>query len=253
MKIDKMSASGVKKFQKCPKQYYLRYLHEYSPLLDENKYIRIGNSVHESCEDVLEDVDSRDADVLLDELWKNDPEYYGDDEYEQVESCFETAAKYIAGYVDDIQSIEDRWTMDHNGIELIGYCDLVADERIIDWKTGKSEGKELDEKIQASFYIKLYENEFGKLPEEVDFVYLDEGTRSTHRRITEDGEVLWNNHKNTYWEDTQKIINRIIQSNNKGEWEPDPSDCHWCEYKYYCQDSPIGAENVTREHIDLGL
>ena len=251
-----MSASAVKKFNKCPKQYYLRYLHEYQPLEDENKYILVGNAVHESCEDVLAEVTSRDSDVLLSHLWDNDPEYYSDSESDKVDSCFETAAKYIANYVgEDIQAIEDRWTMDYNGIELVGYCDLVESGRIVDWKTGKSEGKEIDEKIQASFYIKLYENEFGELPEQVDFVYLDEGTRSTHNRITDDGEVLWNNHQNKYWDDVEKIINQILKANNQGEWEakPDSSKCHWCDMKFYCQDSPIGAENVTREHIDIGL
>jgi len=256
MKIEKLSASALKKFQRCPKSYWLRYLHEYEPFEEESKYLWIGNSVHESLEDTLEETTTRDEDILLELLWKNDPEYYTEDEYDTVETCFETAAKYISGYVaEDIQSVEDRWTMDYNGIELVGYSDLVESNRIVDWKTGKSEGKELDEKIQASFYIKLYEEEHGELPEQVEFVYLKEGTRSTHNRITDDGKVLWNNHKNTYWEDTEKIINQILRSNNDGEFEaqPEASKCHFCAMKYYCQDSPIGAENVTREHINIGL
>lgn len=258
MTISHLSASALKRFKNCPKSYYLRYMEKYeSHQPSSNKYTKLGSSVHESIEETLQEYPSlRDQEQLLQVMQKKNKKTYPEEMEDQAQSCFKTASKYISGYVgDDIQAIEDRWTMDYRGIELIGYCDLVEGGKIIDWKTGKSDGKEMDEKIQASFYIKLYENEFGELPEQVDFAYIDEGTRSTHKRITDDGQVLWNNSKNVYWEDTEKIINQIINSDNNDEWEatPETGNCHWCEFNLHCADSPFGAEYVDRENIEIGL
>lgn len=253
--IDHLSASAVKKFNRCPKEYWLRYVVGYEmPEEEDSKYILLGNSIHEACEEVLREYpDLRDEERLLELLTEEDQELYPDSMAEDAEKCLETAAKYIANYVSDVQDIEERWTMDYNGIELVGYCDLVEHGRIVDWKTGKSEGKEMDEKIQAAFYIKLYEAQYGELPEQVDFAYLKEGTSSTHNRITDDGEVLWNNTKNEYWEDTEKVINRIINAANQDEFvaEPERDKCHWCDHKLYCRDSGMGAEDVESHHIEL--
>lgn len=253
--IEHLSASSVKSFSECEKRFFLRYVHPREPLEEEdNKYIQVGNAVHESIEDTLKETDSRNADNLLDKFWQNDPEYYEESERDKVQSCFETASKYVEKHVgDDIRAIEDRWTMDYDGIELVGYCDVVENGHIIDWKTGKSEGKELKEKIQASFYIKLFENEYGEYPEHVDFAYLDDGTRSTHERFTDGGEVLWNSHQNKYWEDTESIINKILLADNTDEWTPDPErdKCHWCSEKFFCEDGGVGAENVEKRHIAL--
>jgi CRISPR/Cas system-associated exonuclease Cas4 (RecB family) len=256
--MDSLSASAVKKFYECPKKYSLRYINPHpTPEDDDNKYILLGSDIHNAVESVLEENgDLRDQELLYELIKDEDEQRYPEDMEEKAEDCIETFSKYISKFVgDDIKAIEEKWIMDYKGMDLVGYCDLVEGDTIVDWKTGSSEDKEVQEKIQASFYIKLYENEYGEYPEKVVFVYGEEGELSVHKRISDDGSVQWNSDRNKYWEDVEKVINQMLLSYNRDEWEADPErdKCHWCDYKLYCADSKIGAEYVKRKHIDVGF
>lgn len=255
MNIEHLSASAAKKFNKCNKQYWYKYVDQYDvpDAVTDQKYIFAGNAVHDVIEDMLKsgEVDLDDEEAMHTYLQENVGSNYPDDMEDTVETSLETAAKYISEYVDEITSVEDRWEMDYRGINIVGYADLIDGDTIVDWKTGRSEDKEVDEKIQAAFYIKLFEEEYGELPEMVDFAYLDEGQRSTHKRITDDGEVLWNSRENTYWDDVKKIISQIQYNHNTDEWEANPPEpCYWCDYKYACSDY-VGSEDLEERHIDF--
>ena len=254
--IEQLSASGVKKFATCPKQFMYKYVDKPDIAEPEDpKFFKVGNSVHESIENVLEEhPDLRDQEMLLSLLRDENRslEYdYGSDNEEQVQTCLETASKYISNHVDEVQTIEDRWTMDLEkfDISFVGYSDLTADNRIIDWKTGKP-ASQLEEKIQAGVYIELYKEELGKVPEGVEFVYLKEGELSQHNRVSED-DVFWSESRNKYFDTVMDYTKKIMRCEAKGEWPAEGSgdDCYWCDFKFVCADSPIGAENVEYHHI----
>lgn len=250
-----LSSSAVKKFANCPKSYEYKYVDRYDvPDESDNKFILRGNAVHGVLEELLQsDSDLSNRDNVHDYLVENCSDEYPSSMSSDVDDSLEMAAKYVANYVDDVRDVEERWEMNHDGIDLVGYADLIDGDTIVDWKTGKSEGKEMDERIQASFYIKLFENEYGHLPEKVEFVYLTEGELSTHNRITDDGEVMWNNHQNKYWEEVESIISQIQMAHNRDEWEAQPGNCYFCSFKYACEDSKIGSENVTKQEIEIGI
>jgi len=190
---------------------------------------------------------------------------YGEDNEEQVQSCLETAAKFISGHVGEVRSIEDRWTVDVEELDLtfLGYSDLTAgknqmndegekigeQDAIFDWKTGKK-ASPLEEKIQAGVYIELYKEEFGEVPEMFIFVYLKEGEISIHRRVSDDGRY-WSKDSNKYFDTVMDYSKQIVRAEMKDDWEAkgSGSDCYWCDYKYLCSDSPIGAENVEVHNI----
>lgn len=260
MTIERLSASRVKKFESCPKQYYLRYVEDYEiPDIEDNEYIQLGNAIHDSIEHVLTNHPNlRDEDRLKELITEKNEEIkeYPSGMQSDAEECIDTAASFIASNIssDGIRDVEEFWTMERDGVEFRGLLDVAGDGVIYDWKTGKSEGKELDEKIQAAVYIEMYYDEYGEYPETVHFVYLKEGVLSTHERV-DDGEVYWNSVENKYFETVEENVREIRKSFRNGEWEADPgsSKCHFCDYKLHCKDSKVGSEDVKRHHIEIGI
>jgi len=263
-KVEELSASGIKKYKECPRRFQLHYLlDDLEPPEDGVvEHFQIGSSVHGALENVLRDLDKvpkKDEllDMLLEEESSLDYDYSDND---KVNNCLNTASRWITSFVTSIGHVEEKWTMERDGIEYNGLADLVADveqdgmysDVIVDWKTGQ-ETEQWKERIQAGMYIEMFYEKFGHYPEAAVFVYLDEETQSFHSRI-QDGEVFWNEHENQYWSEIQKYKNQILRSQRTEEkWEtkPDQTNCYFCSYKYYCEDSPIGAENVTIQNIDM--
>jgi len=259
--VDRLSASGIKKYKGCPKQYFYQYLSDIEvPEEEEVEHFEIGNSIHDACEAVLkrDDVISKTKRELEDLLKEEERKLnYNYDDKNQVETCLNFAAKFIDGYVDSVFSVEDRMTMTQKGIDFVGYADLIGDvegktDTIVDWKTGK-ENEEWKERIQGGMYVKMFHEEFGRWPESIQFVYLKEGTRSVHSRVV-DGEVMWNNHQNKYWDEISGYISDITNDAYTGEFEakPDESRCHWCEFKYSCTEGGRGAETAEPQHFEVG-
>lgn len=269
--IRHISASGVKSYSECPKQFYLKYLSDIEPPeREEPDFFKVGNTVHDTIENILkENPDAHEmAEEDLLELFRKEEttlEYdYPSDESSKVQSCLETAASWITDYVTNIHHVEEEWTKKIGGRDYIGFADLVADLEyeeqgielenvIVDWKTGKDEDKALKEQYQSGMYIELFRREYDIVSDAAVFVYVNEGTQHLHRRIS-DGDVKWNANGGEYWENIQKVVNQIQHSENVDEWEakPERDRCHWCNFKLYCADSGIGAENVEPYHFQVG-
>jgi len=113
--------------------------------------------------------------------------------------------------------------------------------------------EEWKEKIQGGMYAKMFNEEYGRWPDSIQFIYLAEGERSVHNRIS-DGEVFWNDSQNKYWDDISKDVSAISNALYNEEWEakPESSKCYWCDYKFACQEGGIGSENVKPEHMEMG-
>lgn len=264
-KVEELSASGVKKFEDCPKSFWYKYLSDFEPPKSEEPvHFEIGNTVHDTIENVLQrgEVDISNEETLFNAFQSEestlDYEYDDDD---KVKTCFETASRWISSFVVDVCHVEEKWSMERDEIEYRGLADLVADveqdgemykNTIVDWKTG-SVNDEWKERIQAGMYIEMFYEKFGEYPEAAVFVYLSEETQSFHPRIR-DGEVFWNEKENKYWTEIEKSKNKILRAQVNGEWEakPEQSRCFFCDYKHHCKDSGIGAEKVEPQHIKIG-
>lgn len=261
--IEHLSASGIKKFRDCEKQFWYKYISDVEPPEEgEIEHFEVGNAVHDSLENVLQDIDeieSMEERSVLQQLRDEERSLdYNYEDSEKVQTCLEFASKYISKYVTDIVSVEDRFEMNVKGIDFVGYADLIADindrgedlnDVIIDWKTGK-ENDEWKERIQGGMYVKMFHEIYGRWPESIQFIYLNEGTRSVHNRI-DDGDVMWNDHQNKYWEEIEGDISDISNSVFNDEWEANVSDsCYFCDYKFACSDY-IGSEDCEPHHLEI--
>lgn len=263
-KVEELSASGIKSYAECEKQYWYKYLSEIDAVeQEEPEHFKVGNTVHDTLEKVLKDDELviADEEELFQTLMrvKDTLEYDYEDE-EKVVTCFETASRWISSFVSDVKHVEEKWTMDKDGIEFRGLSDLVADieqgdevyeDTIVDWKTGK-ENDEWKERIQGGMYAEMHKDIYGTYPEAIVFVYLNEEVQSLHPRI-QDGKVFWNETENKYWSEIADYKNQILQSQAVDDWEaqPEQANCYFCDYKYHCADSGIGAENVTMSEIGI--
>jgi CRISPR/Cas system-associated exonuclease Cas4 (RecB family) len=270
--VEELSASGVKSYVECPKQFYLNYLTDVpEPTDGEPEHFRVGNAVHGVIEDVLmedewqvgsdEETDTQPAERLfelfMERVEESDHEYSDD---EKVETCFETASRWITSFVENVNHVEEEWGMERDGIRYRGFADLVADigmdelyeNTIVDWKTGQ-ESDEWKERIQGGMYAEMHHEIYDEYPDAIVFVYLNEETQSMHKRV-QDGKVFWNEQENKYWTEIEKYKNQILRSETLGSWEAKPgqSKCYFCPYKYHCADSGVGAENVTPNQIEIG-
>lgn len=265
--VDKLSVNRINQFLECPKRYWY-YSHSdiQLPEREDPDFFKVGNAVHDSIEntlikhpDLVSDVEGLLSQFRTEEI---DLAYdYGKSNSSQVQDCLEMAAKYIAKYVDEIKHVEDSWSMEYRGIEFRGRADLVADitvedetlkNVVIDWKTGRVKD-ESGERLQGGTYLEMYNDKHGSYPEAIEFVYLNEDTKSTHRRI-QDGKVQWNDHKNKYWEEIQQYVHKIIKAYQAGNFpaKPESANCYFCNFKFACSDY-VGSENLKPHHIEFPL
>jgi len=264
-RVEYLSASGIKSFRGCEKQYWYKYISDIErPEEEEPEHFSIGNTVHDSLEQVLQEEGTLDMseDELLSRLREVERSLdYNYDDSEKVQTCLEFAAKYISGYVTDIVSVEDRFEVDMKGIDFVGYADLIGDvddrgnqlnDVIIDWKTGK-ENDEWKERIQGGMYVKMFHEIYGRWPDSIQFIYLNEGTRSVHNRM-DDGNILWNDYQNEYWDEIEGDISDISNAlyNDEFEAKPESSRCHFCDFKYHCAEGGIGSEDCGPEQLEIG-
>lgn len=247
-----ISASQVKKWKRCPKSFWYRYLSDVEIEDDGNKYTEMGSAVHESIEDFLKgDPDLSDAEHIEERLniqltAREDEFEYGDDMDEQARECLSNAAKYLEMLDDEIVGIE----MDHEFEKHVpgtdrpfrAIMDLATDTKIVDWKTGNKGA----EKVQAGIYIEGYKDKFGNPPGEVHFVYLKDGDVNIHK-ATQEGETYWNEEENKYWEE---MVPHVQSMHNAMELEnypadPEESKCYFCAYSYHCPDSGVGVGDIA--------
>lgn len=250
-----LSASSLKTFEKCPERFRLKYLLQKPPEGGDtgNIFTRVGNAVHEPVENVLKRGLPLDDQQLLADRFKaeyrqgdwtfsDDEEMPGNgtsDPHRKVLTCLDGAAKYLAKRVDDgdIRGVElpVHFMLDAAGVEhhTRGHMDIATDS-VVDWKTGKSEGKQLDEVLQGAVYMAGYYAWFGEPPAEIHYVYLDEG-KVREIQPTDD---VW-----------QKLVAKARQlmtavENDRFPGDTSGSNCYWCDYEVHCPDSEVGGGGI---------
>jgi hypothetical protein len=242
-----LSASKLKTFSECPEQFRLNYLERKPPEGGENRYIRRGNAVHEAIEDVLADGsgDYSEADrvtfAFKQAYWDNDGQSgydLSDEDDEFVHDCLEVAGRFVAKKDPNVVSVEAEVPFSVESLDhpegFTGYVDVVTETEVWDWKTGKSEGKSLDETLQGAVYMAGYAQHMGRLPEQIHFVYLKEEKVRSREPSDEMYEAM-----------VEKAENLLlaIETDNLPANPGDP--CYWCDYETHCSASPVGAGNIN--------
>lgn len=247
-----LSASRVKTFQKCPRQYELKY-QENKPATKYRKgYGALGALVHEAIENVLKDLipcEYWDEDDLtrrfkrefynLEESGDYDMEIIDSDQRETGLDTLNVAARFIEREQPDIRDVEREslYTVKRFGRNALGYLDVCTENEIWDWKTGTiRDDTERDEIIQGSMYVAAYYNEYGVMPEAVKFVYIKE----------EEVRTLDSSREN--WEDMIRYATPLVNALENGDFpaKPDRSKCYFCAYENWCEASPTSPGQIQQ-------
>lgn len=260
-----VSASKLKTYEGCPYRFWLKYIKRMDPLGQDTYYLDIGNVVHYTIEEVLTEHMESEGSISPDpfllyypDVMKGDfrhvepdprqdfPIELDDEQEEIVIGCLSTAAKWLGKQDFEIRGIEDevdfRISRSDLDVPVTGYMDLTTEgsdgeNKIVDWKTGKSEGKSMDEALQGATYMAGYYNLYGEEPDAIEYVYLKE----EKVRTLEPNDELW-----------QTLLGKartLMQAAEVGEFpaQPSSSNCHWCDYELHCDASPVGAGGVDWE------
>lgn len=243
-----ISASKIKKLNRCGEEFRLRYMEGFEETGPDSKFIRRGDAVHEAIEDTLRAADDPSvASSTLKQQYRDNggaDGYLLDDEmHAQVLSSLEAASRYLRKHVDTVRAVEMEveFGVDRENItrDFGGFMDLATDG-VVDWKTGKSEGKTFGEEIQGAVYMGGYAHEFGEPPTHITFAYLNEGAGDDHPMVRsfEPSDEVWNR--------LMGQAHGLLKAIETGEYgaDPGPSKCHWCEMEPYCSVSPVGAGNI---------
>lgn len=243
-----LSASKIKTAEECEERFRLRYVEGYEEMGPENRWLRRGNAVHEAIEAVLQDVsDPSVGSSVLKAAYRRNGGQTGyalsDEFHSQVLDCLEAASRFLRKNVDDVRGIEAEveFAVDRTGItrDYGGFIDLASDS-VVDWKTGKSEGKESHEAIQGAVYMGGYYDEYGEPPEAIQFVYLNPQAGDDHpmvRTIEPDDDV---------WDEMIRRSRDLLATVDTGQYEPTVSDdtCTFCDFEVHCSYSPVGAGDI---------
>lgn len=254
---DYFSASQIKTFKTCPKEYWYKYVSDKDPAYVEKGYLSLGSAVHETIEAVLlEYPDLRDRKQLehkmqthLENMDHGIPESMVDKAF----TCVGNAAHYIAKQEDlDILGIEAEHKFDVNRPDIsypfLAIMDVTTSEGIVDWKTGNV--YEDSERLQGGVYLAAYANMYGRVPEYVKFVYLKDREVNTYSRTDGNGHEFWSDEKMPDgWQEVIKIAKQLQKAWREDTWpaKPDTAPCYFCDYKNFCPQGKRGVDNVSFE------
>lgn len=229
-----MSASGIKKFADCPKQWWFRYASDVDPSEADTRYLDLGSAVHETIEDALKareaglnpttkvesqyDVNAA-ANGVTDDLWDDGLEYV------------HTAVGMVQRENPDIRDIEAEQEFDVERPDLDetfrAKIDVATESEIWDWKTGSiRDDTPKKEKIQGAVYMAAYRVKYGEPPSKVKFIYLKE---NEIRKFDPSDDV---------WEGMMSQAKALAAAKRENQFPARPGDqCHWCDYELYCTEA----------------
>ena len=229
-----LSASRIKKFQRCPMSYKLEYIDGLSDQKVDKGHLALGSEVHESIETVLED----DPPLEAARLARDFKRAYGQQGNDIPESMYDdglgyldVAARYIDGHIEELLEIEAQmdYGLSRSDIDskFFGYIDLTTPTKVIDWKTGAIRGQSTatEECIQGSIYMMGYYQLYGHPPEEVNFIHL----KDQKERSLDPSDELW--------DEMIGYAAGLVQAIEIDDFPATPSDfCFFCGSEYSCPD-----------------
>ena len=236
-----LSASKIKKHERCPKSFEIEYLRGHRNTLAENRYIRRGNVVHDTSEQAFDAISEFEQATVASWLKYNveqhdDWDLLVEEDQQHVLSCMDTASRFLAEHDPVVRGVEVEVEYGVRGVDRAfgGFIDVATDAEVWDWKTGKSKDKEADEAVQGAVYMGGYAHEYGEPPEAIRFIYLAE---SKVRTIEPDDDL---------WAPMIERAQALLTAVESGEFhaDPGPSKCHFCDAEPWCPASPVGGGNI---------
>lgn len=237
-----LSASGLKSFLTCKRQFYYRSIAKIAPHelpRDLSQERDIGNALHRALETLYGTQDAyKSAEEIkqgLQGIWEKEPPSDALERYmrqlwlDKLEGFYESEAeRFRAGYRVAYREKESFVTVE--GIPLVGRIDRIdtvhGTLEVIDYKSGKfadtdKEPKESDLDYQLSVYA-LLARELGDV-HRCGYYDLSSGTLKFEQFL--EAKI-----------DRLKSILRELASTKTWDWEmcEDVSRCRYCTYGYLC-------------------
>lgn len=230
------SASRVKTFDDCEKQYWFGYHSGLEPTKPDNKYAKYGSAVHEAIEIALIQGLDNLRDHATEQFYRiADKHGLDDDMVDKGSKHIRLAAKFITSQDKDITQVEAEIPFTISAIDqhMAAKLDVVAEDEIWDWKTGKHRDRDW---LQATVYKAAFVAEYGFEPSRVRFIYLQHGDIDNHDPGREEFEKL------------VEYLKRIRAADEAGQYPARPGEqCYWCDYEYYCPAADVGMGGVDAE------
>ena len=250
-----LSFSKFEVYEKCPKQFWYKYVLNVLPVNQEAPALYKGGTFHKIIEDsakrqkqgIVDDVKK-----LVDELeLKWDPTKYLTSSIQKEQQdkkslipAIEAYQKWSSANTNQIVAVELPFTMYIGGFQIDGKIDRVektpeGEYVVIDYKTGGKNKKDIDAENspQLNLYsLALKENpDFGKFPIKAIFFYMEKP----------EGEQLFE-----YKVDPDKIeeikmkLEGYVRAIQDKEFQATPGYkiCQWCEYSDICDAKEIENE-----------
>lgn len=238
--VEYLSASQLKEFKKCQLQWYLDYVMKYDETNITGPYLDIGSAVHIAIEDALQGRDTiDDVPEIEDQM---DTHFFrevnerglSDSDIGDAHDMVNTAKKFMRKHEGmEIDGLEEyvKYGIDTDDLnhKMVAKMDLVLDNSIWDWKTGKVRPE--DETVQGITYYVAYASRYGEFPDSVNFVYLKNG--KVRKRTFE---------KSEWEENVLGIMKRMKMAFEQKRFPADLENgmCHWCGHRYHCPEHPTG-------------
>ena len=210
-KTYKMSAHRMNLFLQCPYKLYM-YLNQYPTGPIERKYIDNGSAVHQYLEDRMKYIEKSPNDYFVEFNVPMDMKPIFDTCIKNAEQFF----KYIGEGIPERVVHKVFQTPKGRRVDLEARIDLLADETIFDYKTGKHVEKP-EYKLQGMIYIFALNGYYPK----AKFVSLQ--TNDVYEVSAPPENYI------------EKLCDKYIDAIEENEYPKKASPlCDWCDYKEYC-------------------
>lgn len=233
MKADKISASRLQQYIRCPFEYYLSRHTDANPvkIFSDDSAMHIGNIVHKTLEKLRL---KPDEDIVVDLLTKTNIQYddytLSDNQFQEVKQLLKKWVK-TRNFSAEVVATEEYFSIPVRDFKLTGIIDLVerVDDdyyRVIDYKTGWAykHWKNRMDAMQLKLYTLAVMEKYDTQNVDVAYDQIRFKSPSFHRY-----------EKNELIEFIQYVnsIKKKIDDNEK----PEPQmggHCGWCDYFHHC-------------------
>lgn len=229
-----LSATAIKDYLNCPKQFHYRLLGEES---EPNAYLVRGSIVHGIIEDRSITTSERAKEEFL-ERFSYDVEKFNPEFPYRTSFGKMVSQSYIMleNYYDVIDpqfppplEIEMQFEVEMGGIEYVGVIDQIRGTAIFDWKTAT---KPLDPvtrnaDYQFTLYGMAYKQLFGEYPSHIYYGHLY------------NGEVYEMERTEAHYDYLREVVGPQIKFAVENELFPrnySKYGCAFCRYKHLCFD-----------------
>jgi CRISPR/Cas system-associated exonuclease Cas4 (RecB family) len=217
-----ISATSLNKFVVCPAKLYYSLYGEFEAGIPTRE-MSIGSLIHEMIEKFW-----YDKQLAYKKLPKYMAEFNLDvGDTEEVINYLEVFYNKFAPICTPDDQIERRFEVKYNDNALIvGRYDRIIGDVIIDWKTGRTPPKSIDNDIQFLLYYSVYKKFAGRLPAKVIYASLTSGDM-IHLNPNQDKiDVLYS--------DIIPAYLRAISKNEFPRMGLFRSACYKCEFREAC-------------------